>query len=108
MNLMVYAPYGRAGIYLMQEYCRLLGIGSSDKDLKELGDTLKSSPFKSPDRQRNARGFGLQPSLTPWPMHYSIRSIAHIPFPQLYDWLGRCGMSFGRWVEQAPYLASAE
>ncbi len=25
--------------------------------------------------------------------------------PQLYDWLDRCGMSFGRWVEQAPYLA---
>ena len=25
--------------------------------------------------------------------------------PQLYDWLDRCGMSFGRSVEQAPYLA---
>ena len=25
--------------------------------------------------------------------------------PQLYDWLERCGMSFARWVEQAPYLA---
>ena len=25
--------------------------------------------------------------------------------PQLYAWLERCGMSFGRWVEQAPYLA---
>jgi hypothetical protein len=24
--------------------------------------------------------------------------------PQLYDWLDRCGMSFARWVEQAPYL----
>jgi len=24
--------------------------------------------------------------------------------PQLYDWLERCGMAFGRWVEQAPYL----
>ena len=24
--------------------------------------------------------------------------------PQLYAWLERCGMSFGRWVEQAPYL----
>jgi SAM-dependent methyltransferase len=24
MHLMVYAPYGRAGVYMMQEYCRLL------------------------------------------------------------------------------------
>ena len=24
--------------------------------------------------------------------------------PELYAWLGRCGMSFGRWHEQAPYL----
>src|SRR5215469_10553692 len=26
MQLMVYAAYGRAGIYMMQEYCRLLGV----------------------------------------------------------------------------------
>ena len=25
--------------------------------------------------------------------------------PELYAWLDRCGMSFGRWIEQAPYLA---
>jgi hypothetical protein len=24
--------------------------------------------------------------------------------PQLYAWLERCGLSFGRWFEQAPYL----
>src|SRR5262249_9210010 len=29
MHLMVYAPYGRAGVYLLQEYCRRLGIGTS-------------------------------------------------------------------------------
>ena len=38
MHLMVYALYGRAGIYMMQEYCRLLGISSSDTDLRDLGD----------------------------------------------------------------------
>ena len=25
--------------------------------------------------------------------------------PEIYAWLDRCGMSFGRWIEQAPYLA---
>ena len=29
MHLMVYAPYGRAGIYMLQDYCRRLGIGTS-------------------------------------------------------------------------------
>src|SRR5690348_7986926 len=29
MHVMVYAAYGRVGIYMMQEYCRLLGIGAS-------------------------------------------------------------------------------
>jgi len=33
MRLMVYARYGRAGIYMMQEYCRLLGISASAEDL---------------------------------------------------------------------------
>ena len=25
--------------------------------------------------------------------------------PELYTWLERCGLSFGRWFEQAPYLS---
>jgi 2-polyprenyl-3-methyl-5-hydroxy-6-metoxy-1,4-benzoquinol methylase len=37
MQLMVYAPYGRAGITMMQHYCRLLGIGVEDDDLRQLG-----------------------------------------------------------------------
>ena len=32
MHLMVYATYGRAGIYMMQEYCRLLGIGATEAE----------------------------------------------------------------------------
>ncbi|HET8782910.1 MAG TPA: class I SAM-dependent methyltransferase, partial [Pyrinomonadaceae bacterium] len=31
--LMVYAPYGRAGVYLLQEYCRRLGIGTSSQEI---------------------------------------------------------------------------
>jgi SAM-dependent methyltransferase len=41
MQLMVYAPYGRAGIYLMQQYCRNLGISSSTKDIAALDKALK-------------------------------------------------------------------
>jgi len=40
MHVMVYAPYGRAGIYMMQEYCRLLGVGASEAELRDLGTTI--------------------------------------------------------------------
>jgi hypothetical protein len=104
MNLMVYAPYGRAGIYMMQEYCRLLGISSSDEDLKELGDTLKALPSSHPiaNVMRAGLDFSHPDALADALLHPLDRAYS---VPQLYDWLERCGMSFGRWVEQAPYLA---
>jgi SAM-dependent methyltransferase len=27
LNMMVYAPYGRAGVYMLQDYCQRLGLG---------------------------------------------------------------------------------
>ena len=104
MNLMVYAPYGRAGIYMMQEYCRLLGISSSDEDLKELGDALKVLPSSHPiaNAMRAGLDFSHPDALADALLHPLDRAYS---VPQLYDWLKRCGVSFGRWVEQAPYLA---
>jgi SAM-dependent methyltransferase len=103
MRLMVYARYGRAGIYMMQEYCRLLGIGASAEDLRDLAATLKVLPANHPISSvlGPAMDF-LRPEATadallhPQDRAYSV--------PELYAWLDRCGVSFGRWVEQAPYL----
>jgi SAM-dependent methyltransferase len=104
MRLMVYARYGRAGIYMMEEYCRLLEISVSATDLKSLGDALKTLPpdhpisglllrskdFRRPEAMADAL-------LNPQDRAYTVAEI--------HDWLDRCGMSFGRWIEQAPYLA---
>ena len=38
---MVYGTYGRAGIYMMQEYCRLLGARANEEELQDF----------SPDRR---------------------------------------------------------
>lgn len=103
MHLIVYAPYGRAGIYMIQEYCRLLRIGATYADLRELSTMLgglssdhpisgvvrRAKDFRSPDALADAL-------LHPQDRPYSV--------PELYDWLERCGLSFGRWFEQAPYL----
>ncbi len=103
MHLMVYAPYGRAGIYMMQEYCRLLGIGATEAELLELGITIERL---SPDHpiaglSRKAKDFTYPAALADALLHPQDRAYT---VPELYAWVERCGLSFGRWHEQAPYL----
>jgi len=102
MNLMVNAPYGRAGIYMMQEYCRLLNVSSSDEDLRDLSATLRALPPHHPlsGMLCGAKDFQHPEALADALLHPLDRAY---PVPQLYDWLERCGVSFGRWVEQACY-----
>ena len=104
MHLMVYARYGRLGIYMIQEYCRLLEIEPSAADLQGLGAALNSLPPDHPisGLLRRSKDF-LRPNamadalLNPQDRAYTV--------PEVYAWLDRCGMSFGRWIAQAPYLA---
>ena len=48
MQLMVYAPYGRAGIYLIQDYCRRLGIEPTAAEVRDLIVSLKALPPDHP------------------------------------------------------------
>lgn len=105
MQLMVYAPYGRAGIYMMQEYCRLLGIGSSESDLQSLRAALEKLPADHPIASlfRRSKDFWRPDAMADALLHPQDRAYS---VPELYAWIERCGMLFGRWLEQAPYLAS--
>ena len=104
MRLMVYARYGRAGIYMMQEYCRLLGISASAKDLRDLGATIEALSADHPISGvlRRAADFRRPEAMADALLHPQDRAYT---VPELYALLDRCGMSFGRWIEQAPYLA---
>jgi len=103
MRVMVYARYGRAGIYMMQEYCRLLEIHSSASDLRSLATTLDALPKDHPIANvlRRANDFRRPEAMADALLHPQDRAYS---VPEMYAWLDRCGMSFGRWVEQAPYL----
>jgi SAM-dependent methyltransferase len=103
MHLMVYATYGRAGIYMMQEYCRLLGIGATEAELRDLGTTIGalSSDHPIAGVSRRAKDFRNPDALADALLHPQDRAYT---VPQIYAWLERCGLSFGRWFEQAPYL----
>jgi len=103
MQLMVYAPYGRAGIYMMQAYCRLLGIGGSRKELTDLGVATAALPSDHPLARvaKRAKDFRQPDALADALLNPRDRAFS---VPQIFDWLKRCGLAFGRWHEQAPYL----
>jgi SAM-dependent methyltransferase len=103
IHLMVYASYGRAGIYMLQEYCRMLRIGTSPDDLQDLGILLQALPRDHPlaGLLSRAKDFRKPDALADALLHPRDRAYT---VPELYAWLKRSGLSFGRWIEQAPYL----
>jgi 2-polyprenyl-3-methyl-5-hydroxy-6-metoxy-1,4-benzoquinol methylase len=103
MQLMVYAAYGRAGIYMMQEYCRLLEVGATQAELRDLGAVVGALSGDHPIAgvTRRTKDFTYPDALADALLHPQDRAYT---VPQLHAWLERCGLSFGRWVEQAPYL----
>src|SRR5262245_62768852 len=104
LQLMVYGAYGRAGIYMIQEYCRLLGVTDSAQDLRDLAAALGGLPGDHPlaNTFLHAKDFRHPDSLADALLHPQDRAFT---VPQVYAWLERCGLTFGRWYQQAPYLA---
>lgn len=103
LNVMVYAPYGRAGIYMLQDYCRRLGVGVTEPEIRDLAASLKALPPDHPlaPLLRNSPDFADRAGLADALLHPRDRSYS---VPQLLDFIGRVGLAFGRWVRQAPYL----
>jgi hypothetical protein len=103
MHVMVYGTYGRAGIYMMQEYCRLLGVRATDQELRDVGALIGALSGDHPIGAvaRRAKDFRQPHALADALLHPQDRAYT---VPQLYAWLERCGLSFGRWLEQAAYL----
>jgi SAM-dependent methyltransferase len=103
MHLMVYAPYGRTGIYMFQELCRRTGIHATDEGIRDLMAMLKALPPGHPleNLLRVAPDFGHEAGLADALLHPQDRAYS---VPQLFDFIQRGGLTFGRWVKQAPYL----
>lgn len=103
LHVMVYAPYGRAGIYMLQDYCRRLGVGATDSEISDLATSLKALPPDHPigPLLRNSPDFANKAGLADALLHPMDRSYS---VPQLMDFLERSGFAFGRWIRQAPYL----
>jgi len=102
MHLMVYAPYGRSGIYMLQEFCRRLGIHATDKEIRDIIDALGALPPGHPleNLLREAPDFRQEAALADALLHPQDRAYS---VPQLFDFVKRAGLTFGRWIRQAPY-----
>ena len=102
MHLMLYAPYGRTGVYMLQDFCRRLGIEATDDGIRELITALSALPSGHPlgTLLREAPDFRNEAALADALLHPQDRAYS---VPELFAFLERCGLRFGRWVKQAPY-----
>lgn len=104
MHLMVYAPYGRAGIYMLQEFYKRIGIHSGNAEIRDLINALSALPAGHPLETllKQAPDFRHEAALADALLHPQDRSYS---VPQLFDFIDKAGLTFGRWVRQAPYSA---
>ena len=102
MHLMVYAPYGRTGVYMLQELCRRIGVDADAAEIPDLTRALATLPPGHPLAAllRAAPDFRDPAGLADALLHPQDRAYS---VPQLYDFLARGGFSFVRWLKQAPY-----
>jgi SAM-dependent methyltransferase len=106
LHLMVYAPYGRTGIYMLQEFFRRVGFRAPDSGSEDLLAALKALPAAHPlvALLREAPDFRSEPALADALLHPRDRAYS---VPQLLALLRSNRMIFGRWVRQAPYSLQA-
>ncbi len=103
MYLMVYAPYGRTGVYMIQDYCRRLGIGTSSQEINDLITVLQRVPPHHPllASQGGSRDFTNGDALADALLNPRDRSYS---VPELYEFIDRSDLTLARWYWQAAYL----
>ena len=102
MHLMVYAPYGRTGIYMLQEFCRRLDIRATDAGIRDVMAALRELPRGHPLEclLQDAPDFQHEAAVADALLHPQDRAYS---IPQLFDFLEDGGLRFARWFKQAPY-----
>lgn len=104
MHLTVYTPYGHAGIHQLHEFCKRVGIHATEEGVHQLADALRALPQGHPLETllREAPDFRQETALAEALLHPQDGAYS---LPQLFEFIRRGKMRFGRWVKQAPYSA---
>ena len=90
MHLMVYAPYGRAGIYMLQEFCKLIGMHAGNAEIRDLIGALSALPAGHPLETllKQAPDFRQEAALADALLHPQDRAYS---VPQLFDFIEQGG-----------------
>jgi len=104
IHLMVYAPYGRTGIYMLQDFFRRIGVHANDQEIHDLIAALKALPPRHPleNLLREVPDLRQEAALADALLHPLDRAYS---VPQLFEFIEKAGLTFGRWLKQAPYTA---
>jgi SAM-dependent methyltransferase len=104
LHLMLYARFGRTGVAMIQQYCRMLDVRPEPQAIEELVASLRELPIGHPIGHllRNTPDFADDDALAdallnPREQSYSV--------PDVFALLDAAGLRFQRWVRQAPYRA---
>ncbi len=105
LEAMLYAPYGRTGVYMLQDYCRLLDVQPTAAHIGELIDTLRELPLGHPlgHLLRDTPDFADDDALADALLNPRDRAYS---VPDLFALIERASLRFTRWRRQAPYLAT--
>jgi hypothetical protein len=87
---------------MLQDFCRRLGIPATDEGIRDLVAALKVLPRGHPleNLLREAPDFRHEAALADALLHPQDRAYS---VPQLFDFIRKAGLAFGRWVRQATY-----
>jgi SAM-dependent methyltransferase len=102
IDLMLYARYGRTGVAMIQEYCRMLDVRPQPDAIGDLVASLRELPVGHPIGHllRNTPDFADDDALADALLNPRERSYS---VPEVFDLLDESGLRFRRWVRQAPY-----
>ena len=102
MHLMVYTPYGHAGIHKLHEFCKRVGIHATDEGIRQLINALRALPQGHPLETllREAPDFRHEAALADALLHPQDHAYS---VSQLFEFIKQGKMRFGRWMKQAPY-----
>jgi SAM-dependent methyltransferase len=106
MFIMVYGAVGRAGVYLMQDVFRRIGIGQSADDVAFVRYVLGVLPPEHPVQAFNRRASDLDydAGLVDMFLHPQDRAYT---VPQVLEWVESAGLAFQSWMEPAKYEPQA-
>ena len=99
MHLMLYAPYGRIDLYA-SGLCQHIEVIPSRPEIEDLAGY--HPPHDHPLQSR-LHGLPIFRTKLVWRVCLHPQDRAY-SVPQVFELLEGCGLKFGRWLRQAPYL----